>query len=102
MGGVEEGNHERSRAIMNSREHLLQTFRQEKPKFLRVIQAVPPDQASYRPHPRSTCAGDIVWLLASELADACAIADNLKVDFVQSPAPVLSESVAAYEHNAGE
>ncbi len=40
-------------------------FKDEKPKFLRVLQAVPPDKTDYRPHPRSNSAGTLVWLLAS-------------------------------------
>ena len=86
---------------MNTREHLVATFEAEKPKFLRVLNAVPPDQLGYRPHPRSASAGDIVWLLASELKDACELADHGQVSFVQTPAPArLEESLAAYERNA--
>ncbi|HTO86893.1 MAG TPA: DinB family protein [Thermoanaerobaculia bacterium] len=88
---------------MNTREYYVQCFQAERPKFLRVIRAVPPDQIAYRPHPRSSSAGDLVWLLASELADACEIADHLKVNFVERPAPkILEESAAAYERNADE
>ena len=88
---------------MNNRDHLVQCFKAEKPKFIRVLRAVPPDQQAYRPHPRSTCAGDLVWLLASELGDACEIADHGEINFVQTPAPAtLEESIAAYERNAGE
>ena len=88
---------------MNTREHLVETFKSEKPRFLRVIQAVPPDKTAYRPHPRSSSAGDIVWLLASELGDACAIADRLELNFVQPPPPAtLAESLAAYERNSSE
>ena len=39
--------------------------------FLKVMRAVPPDQNGYTPHPRSTNAGDLMWLLAAELEDAC-------------------------------
>ena len=84
---------------MKHREHLAEYFKAEKPKFLKVLKAVPPDQAAYRPHPRSSSAADIAWLLASELQDACDLIDNGKVDFVQKPAPPLGESIAAYEKN---
>jgi uncharacterized damage-inducible protein DinB len=88
---------------MNSREHLVKCFKDERPKFLRVLRAVPPEQLAYRPHPRSTCTGDLVWLLASELGDACQIADRGEVNFVQTPAPkTLEESIAAYERNSSE
>ena len=88
---------------MNTREYYAECFKAEKPKFVRVIRAVPEDQLAYRPHPRSNSAGDIVWLLASELGDACELVDHMKVNFVQSPAPkTLAESAAAYERNADE
>lgn len=89
--------------MKNTRDYLVECFKAEKPKFVRVLQAVPPDQSGYRPHPRSTSTGDLVWLLASELRDACEIVDRLELSFVQTPAPAtLAESVAAYERNAGE
>jgi DinB family protein len=85
---------------MNIREYYAECFKAEKPKFIRVIGAVPKDQAAYRPHPRSNSAGDLVWLLASELSDACELVDHGKVDFVQKPAPAIGEAAAAYERNA--
>jgi uncharacterized damage-inducible protein DinB len=88
---------------MNTREYFAQCFQAEKPKFVRVIQAVPPSGRDYRPHPSSTSAGDLVWLLASELGDACEVMEHGKVDFVPKPAPkTVEESVAAYERNAAE
>jgi uncharacterized damage-inducible protein DinB len=88
---------------MNSREHLVAVFKEEKPKFLRVLGAVPPKEQAYRPHPRSNSAGDIVWLLACELADACELVDHSEVNYVRKPAPArLEQSLAAYERNAGE
>ncbi len=88
---------------MNTREHYAECFKSEKPKFVRVLQAVPGDQAAYRPHPRSTSAGGLAWLLASELRDACEIVDRGEVNYVETAEPAtLAESVAAYERNAGE
>jgi len=88
---------------MNTREYYSQCFKAEKPKFVKVIRSVPADKLGYRPHARSNSAGDIVWLLASELSDACELVDHLKVDFVQKPAPkTLEESAKAYERNASE
>src|SRR5262249_29266664 len=77
-------------------------FDAEKPKFVRVLKAVPPDQASYRPHERSTSAGDLVWLLATELQDACELCDRGEVNFAPRPAPTVTEPVAAYEKPAEE
>ena len=86
--------------MKNFREYFLECFEAEKPKFVRVLKAVPSDQASYKPHPRSTSAGDIVWLLASELQDACELVDKGEVHFVARPAPSVTDAIAAYEKNA--
>ena len=88
---------------MDTREFLIECFKAERPKFERVLRAVPPDQLAYRPHERSSSAGDLVWLLASELHDACVIVDRGELDYVLPPAPAtLGESIAAYERNASE
>jgi hypothetical protein len=87
---------------MNTREFLIECLKNEKPTFLRVLRAVPPDQLAYRPHPRSSAAGDIVWLLASELGDACELVDTGRVDYAPTPAPALADSIAVYERNASE
>jgi len=87
---------------MNTREYFSECFKAETPKFVRVLKAVPGSQGAYRPHPRSNSAGDIVWLLASELGDACTVVDSGEVNFVAKPAPAISESVATYERNARE
>jgi uncharacterized damage-inducible protein DinB len=86
---------------MNTREYFSQCFKAEVPKFVRVLKAVPQSGAGYRPHPRSMSAGDIVWLLAGELHDACVVLDKGEVSFVPKPAPAtLAEAVQAYEKNA--
>jgi hypothetical protein len=84
------------------REYFKECFAAEKPKFVRVLKAVPPGEAQYRPHPRSTCTGDLVWLLASELRDACDLVDRGEVSFVVRPAPAIADAVAAYERNAAD
>ena len=88
--------------MKNIREYFRQCFESEKPRFVRVLKAVPADQAAYRPHPRSTSAGDLVWLLATELHDACELVDHGEVSYVPRPAPSIAEAVAAYERNATE
>ena len=88
--------------MKNVREYFQECFEAEKPRFIRVMKAVPADQASYRPHPRSTSAGDLVWLLASELRDACELVDRGEVSSAARPTPTVSDSVAAYERNAAD
>ena len=88
--------------MKNVREYYKQCFEAEKPKFVRVLKAVPAGQAGYRPHARSTSTGDLVWLLASELHDACELIDRGEVSYVARPAPTVPESIATYERNAAE
>ena len=88
--------------MKNVREYYLECLQSEKPKFIRVMKAVPPDQEGYKPHPRSTSAGDLLWLLASELRDACELVERHEVGFVLHPAPTVAESIAAYERNVAD
>ena len=88
--------------MKNVREYYMQCLDTEGPTFLKVMKAVPPDQAAYTPHPRSTAAGDLVWLLAAEMHDACKLIDEGEVNYVPKPAPPVAESLAAYEKHLGE
>jgi len=48
-------------------------------------------------------AGQIVWVLASELDDACAAARTGEVDYKIPPAPAtLAEMIAKYESGVGD
>ena len=84
------------------RQYFTECFAAEKPKFVRVLKAVPAGHADYRPHPRSTSAGDLVWLLASELHDACELVDHGQVSFAARPAPAIAHAITAYEKNSAE
>ena len=80
--------------VRTVRQYFHECFDAEKPKFIRVLRAVPGDKADYRPHPRSTSAGDLVWLLACELDDACNLVDRGETTFVPRPAPSVAEASA--------
>jgi uncharacterized damage-inducible protein DinB len=83
---------------MNSvREYYQQRIEAETPAFLKVMKAVPADKSGYKPHERSTSAGDLLWLLATELHDACTLIESGDVNYVYQPCPGVAESVAAYE-----
>jgi uncharacterized damage-inducible protein DinB len=84
------------------REYYRKCVQAEKPVFIRVLKAVPADKADYRPHPRSTSAADLAWLLAYELHDACELIDRGEVSYVPQDTPGVPESIAAFERNAGE
>ena len=88
---------------MNSvREYYSQRVTAEKPAFVNVMKAVPPDRGDYKPHPRSTSSADLLWLLATEIHDACTLIDHGEVNYVYKPSPGVSESVAAYEEHVAE
>ncbi len=48
------------------REFFVKSWKQEEPKFGKVLRALPPDRLSYRPHERSASAGELAWQLAEE------------------------------------
>jgi len=75
-------------------------LRNRKADVSEVMRAVPPEQTAYTPHPRSTNAGDLLWLLAAELEDACTLIDTGQVNYVPRPAPSAADSIAAYEKHA--
>ena len=89
--------------MKNNREYFAECFQAEKPRFVRVMRAVPSDKTAYKPHEKSTCAGDLVWLIASEWDDARELIDKGEVNYAARPAPAkVSDSVATFEKNAGE
>ncbi len=85
--------------MKTTREFFAECLKAEGPKFVRVLKAIPADKAAYKPHERCSSAGDIAWLLASELHDACEVADKGQVEFVMHPTPPVAQSVEAYERN---
>jgi len=62
-----------------------------------VLNALPPDQLSYRPHERSPSAEQIVWTLARELKACIGAAKDGKAEMENIPPPPLAEMLAMYE-----
>lgn len=86
---------------MNDRDYFIKCLKREVPIFVRVFKALPAGQLGYRPHARSTSAGDLVWMLAGELKDAATLASKHEASFaITSPPTSLAEMIAAYEKNA--
>ena len=54
---------------MTNGEFFLQRWELEQPAFRKVLAALPADKLSYRPHERSTSAGDLAFQLAFEQGD---------------------------------
>lgn len=51
---------------MNVPDFFVQTWESEMPAFGRVLRALPGDKLDYRPHERSSAAGDLAWQLVIE------------------------------------
>jgi uncharacterized damage-inducible protein DinB len=86
---------------MTNRTFYLKRMEPEIPVFLRVMKALPADKLDYKPHERSTSAGDLAWQIAEELRVLAEITDANDINWESRPRPAtLDEIVAAYEANA--
>jgi uncharacterized damage-inducible protein DinB len=88
---------------MSTREFFLERFQIERPAFVNVIRALPGDKLDYKPHERSSAAGDIAWFLALELRALARMAETLEMHWQQLPNPGSLDAIAdAYEDAANE
>jgi uncharacterized damage-inducible protein DinB len=91
---------------LSNREFFIRRWEQEHPGFVAVIQALPPDQLTYRPHQRSRSAGELAALLVSSqqgCIDLCtdqrsSYSTNMRWHPHDRPA-TLDEMIAAYEQH---
>ena len=75
--------------------------KQELPKFVNVLKAMPEGKLDYRPDPRSRTAADLAWVLAAEEGALVSLLDKGEVEWKEVPPPSrVAEIVAAYEKNA--
>jgi uncharacterized damage-inducible protein DinB len=87
---------------MNIPEFFVQRWESELPAFGKVLRAVPGDQLAYRPHERSTCAGDLAWQLAEEQRVLADLLETGKIDWVQRPRPASADEIVAAWDSATE
>jgi uncharacterized damage-inducible protein DinB len=67
---------------------------------VKVLRALPADQLDYKPHERSTCAGDLAWQLAEELRVLSEVDASGDMNWDAKPRPATIEEIAAaYEAN---
>lgn len=88
---------------MSIREYFTKRFKAERPAFVAVLRAMPPDKLDYKPHEKNSTAGDIAWFLVLELRILVQLAQKLEVEWQQTPNPKkLDAIVDAYEAAANE
>lgn len=82
---------------MTLREFYVERLRAERPAFLNVLKAIPPDRAEYKPHDRSPSAIQIVWTLSGELKSCVDAAKHKQAQWEARPDISLEEMIARYE-----
>jgi hypothetical protein len=90
---------------MTHREFFIKRWKNEYPAFVRVIKALPKGQLSYRPHPRSRSAEELVWLLALEEKAGSELIDTGQIDWKEPTPPApgsLDEMIAVFERAHAE
>ena len=87
---------------MTLREFYLQRRTAEHPAFMRVLQALPADQAGYKPNERSPAAQQIVWTMANELQTCIDAVKTNRGQWIMDPAPSLPEMVSLFEQRSNE
>jgi len=86
---------------MSNRKFYEKRWEEDHPAFVRVLQALPADKLDYKPHERSTSAGDLAWQLAEELRVLSEVDASGAINWEARPCPsTRDEIVAAYEKNA--
>ena len=88
---------------MQNRDFFIKQFKAERPKFLKVIRALPEGKLDYRPHERSSTAGMIAWFLVLELRALVDMVRSGENHWTQPAGPAtFSEIAAEYEKVADE
>jgi len=72
------------------------------PAFLKVLKALPHEQLHYKPHERSTGAGDLAWQLALEQGHLSQLLDTGVVNYENVPRPDSLDAIVAEFEKATE
>lgn len=67
----------------------------EQAAFGKVLRALPADKLDYRPHDRSTSAGDLAWQLALEQRGMSQMIDKGEHVFDNEPRPATLDAIVA-------
>jgi len=85
---------------MTVREFFVKCWKQEEPKFGKILRALPPARLSYRPHERSASAAELAWQLAEEQRVLNEMLDTGEVHWKMERTPhpaTLDEIIAAWD-----
>jgi uncharacterized damage-inducible protein DinB len=78
---------------MNVPDFYVKTWESEMPAFGRVLRALPQDKLDYRPHERSTAAGDLAWQLVIEQRALAAVAKSGEFPWDMSGKPSTLDGI---------
>lgn len=83
---------------MDNHVFFLKRWESELPAFGRVLRAMPDGQLDYRPHEKSTTAGNLGWQLAEEQRVLSDMLDTGVIAWKQRPRPAtVAEIVSAWD-----
>ena len=88
---------------MTSREFFIRQFKAERPKFVKVIRALPEGKHDYKPHERSSSASGIAWFLVLELRALVEMINRGENHWQQPKGPTsFTEIAIEYEKSADQ
>ncbi|HVS31142.1 MAG TPA: DinB family protein [Thermoanaerobaculia bacterium] len=88
---------------MNIPEFFVERWESEQPTFARVLRALPADKLDYRPHERSSSAGDLAWQMVIEHGMLSDLIDSGEIHYQPREKPAtLDAIVAEWEKSAQE
>jgi uncharacterized damage-inducible protein DinB len=87
---------------MDLQKFFIERWEAELPAFRKVLAALPGDQLHYKPHERSTGAGDLAWQIAEEQRTLSDLLDTGVIDWQQREAPKTTEAIVAAWDDATE
>jgi uncharacterized damage-inducible protein DinB len=86
---------------MTSLELCREQRKQEVPKFVKVLKAIPEGHLAYRPDPKSRNAAELAWALASSEGALVTLLDTGTIEWKESKPPAkMADIVAAFERNS--
>lgn len=86
---------------MPTREFFAQRLAAELPAFSRVIRALPNDRLDYKPHERSTGAGQLAWQLADEMEHLSSLFTTGEIRYEPTNPPASVDEIAsAFDRHA--